>query len=247
MTDLDIVILAAGKGTRMGGDKAKVLTSLAGKPMISHLIQSVEKAYGVKPVIVVGFQADTVKEACGPEYRYALQAAQRGTGHAVREALAHVHPDAKQVIVLYGDHPLVSADMIRSLHTAHVAKKSPITLATAQVEDFNEWRKTFYEFGRIIRDTKGDIVKITEKKDANETELAVTEINPAYFCFDAEWLRHHIHNLDTKNAQGEYYLTDLISIAQKEGYVLNSISIPPHEALGANTPEQLNFLLNFVK
>jgi bifunctional UDP-N-acetylglucosamine pyrophosphorylase/glucosamine-1-phosphate N-acetyltransferase len=247
MTDLDIIILAAGKGTRMGGDKAKVLTPLAGKPMISHLIQSVEKAYGVKPVIVVGFQADTVKEACGPDYRYAHQEVQRGTGHAVREALVHVRPDAQQVIVLYGDHPLVSADMIQSLHTAHVSKKSPITLATAQVGDFNEWRKTFYEFGRIIRDLKGDIVKITEKKDANEIELAVTEINPAYFCFDAEWLRHHINTLDTKNAQGEYYLTDLISIAQKEGHILNSISIPPHEALGANTPEQLNFLLNFVK
>jgi bifunctional UDP-N-acetylglucosamine pyrophosphorylase/glucosamine-1-phosphate N-acetyltransferase len=248
MTDLEIIILAAGKGTRMGGEKPKVLTDILGRPMLSYVLDAVGKAHDREPLIVIGFQAEKVKEVIGPHKRYVLQAEQRGTGHAVKEALAYLTPGTKHVIVVNGDQPLVSAETISSLYKTHVDKNKsgPLTMSTMKLSDFNDWRSAFYDFGRIVRDRKGTIKKIVERTDTSPAEKLITEVNPAYYCFDADWLCDRIKKINTENPQGEYYLPDLIQIAQDEGTVLNSIEIPAHQALGVNTPEQLKTVLKFL-
>jgi bifunctional UDP-N-acetylglucosamine pyrophosphorylase / glucosamine-1-phosphate N-acetyltransferase len=256
MNDLDIIILAGGKGTRMGGDNPKVLTEVAGRPMLSYIFDTVRTVHPHPPVVVVGYQAEKVMNTFAKDLRYALQKEQRGTGHAVQVALEHVRPDAKYIFVMYGDHPLVKPDTVRAIYEKHIEQKklwsptrseaSPITMATVRLQDFEDWRKQFHDFGRIIRDTLGSIVKIVEKKDASEAEKAITEVNPSYLCFDAKWLSERIKDLGCTNAQGEYYLTDLIGIAQQEGHFLNSLEIPPEEALGVNTPEQLQVVLGLL-
>ncbi len=248
---LEIIILAAGKGTRMGGENPKVLTSINGRPMLSYLLDAVGDVHrqlstNAKPLIVVGFQAEKVKEAMGEHHRYAHQTVQLGTGHAVKEALASIPSDAKNIIILNGDHPLVNSDTIHSLYRAHVSQSQPITICTICVPDFLDWRMTFNDFGRIIRNENGDILKIVEKNDASDPEKTVREVNAAYYCFDAAWLRDRIHQVTATKPKGEYYLTDLIGIAQREGAVLNSIEIPAHHGLGVNSPEQVKIVERFL-
>lgn len=246
MDDLEIIILAGGKGTRMGGDMPKVLTNVGGRPLVSYLLDAVAKVHTHEPIIVVGYQSEKVMEVLGSTRRYAVQKEQKGTGHAVRVALGHIRPEAKHVIVLYGDQPLINSDTIQAIYRQHKVNSSPLTLATVSVPDFGEWRGAFFDFGRIIRDASGSIIKITEKKDATDVEKKISEVNPSYFCFDANWLREKIGQITTNNAQGEYYLTDLVSLAQLDGYKLNSQEISAHEALGVNTKEQLDAVLKFL-
>lgn len=248
MNDLEIIILAAGKGTRMGDTLPKVLTEIKGKPMLSYLLSSVEKAHSKKPIIVLGYKAEEVKEKIGPDNRYIIQGQQLGTGHAVREALIHILPNTKYVMVLYGDHPLVNAETIRNLYTAHIKQKtSPLTLGTIVVTDYLDWRKPFYDFGRILRDPEGKIIRNIEKKDASPVELTIKEVSPSYFCYNLDWLKENIQKIGNKNTQGEYYLPDLVGMARDQGFTLNSCPIPTHEALGVNTPEQLALVLQFIK
>jgi UDP-N-acetylglucosamine diphosphorylase/glucosamine-1-phosphate N-acetyltransferase len=247
MTDLEIIILAAGKGTRMSADKPKVLTEIKGKPMLSYLLKALEEI-NKKPIIVLGYKADEVKTKIGPEYNYVIQEQQLGTGHAVHQAIPNISSLAKHVIVLYGDHPLINKGTVTSLYESH--KKhgcSPITLGTVIIPDYSDWRKPFYDFGRVIRDSDGKILKITERKDSTLSELEIKEVSPSYFCFNTDWLIKNIRDIGTKNAQGEYYLTDLIGMAKDQGFELNSITINTHEALGVNTPEQLEFVSRFIK
>ena len=241
--------MAAGKGTRMGGDKPKVLVDVLGRPMLSYALAAIAEVQDKEPIIVVGYQAEKVKQAFGPTRRYAYQEKQLGTGHAVKTALAELAPNARHVIVLNGDHPLVDSTTIHALHTAHVAKAGtqPITMCTIHLPDFADWRAPFFDFGRIVRDEQGFIKKIVEKPDATDAERTITEVNPSYFCFDAAWLRDRIGQITANNPKGEYYLTDLIQIAQREGAVLNSVEIPAHQALGVNTPDQLASALQFFK
>lgn len=248
MQDLEIIILAGGKGTRMGHEKPKVLTEIKGRPMLSYLLDTVKKIHDKKPLIVVGYKAEEVKKAIDEEGRYVLQDRQLGTGHAVATALPHLSDKAKDVMVLYGDHPLVDSEAIFQIYNSHKSRNnSPITLGTVTVEDYLDWRQPFYDFGRIIRNKENKIVKITEKKDAESHELEIKEVNPSYFCFDSKWLKDNIKKLNSKNAQGEYYLTDLIGLAQSQGFELNSCIIPTFKALGVNTPEQLALVTQFIK
>lgn len=244
MTDhkTQIIVLAAGKGKRMNSELPKVLVPLKGKPLVKHLLEAIEQS-GVcaKPVLVVGQKKEMVIAELGDTCNYAVQDEQLGTGHAVNCAREKAI-DADQIIVLYGDHPYVSPTTIVNLTNSNQQAGSMITIATAIVPDFADWRAGFFDFGRIVRDDTGAIVKIVEKKDSTESELQIKEINPAYFCFNAKWLWEHLPILKNNNAQGEYYLTDLIALAQNQNHPINSISIEPHEALGVNTAEQLERL-----
>jgi len=236
-----IVILAAGKGTRMrNGDLPKVLTPFRGRPIIRHLLDAVETS-GVdpRPVIVVGYGADKVRNALGDDYEYVVQAEQLGTGHAVICAESALKDDAQNIIVLYGDHPFVRADTISSLLALHRQNACPISMLTVRLDDFEEWRAPFADFGRIIRDSTGSITGIAEAKDATPAERAIHEVNPAFFCFDAAWLWAHVRLITTGNAKGEYYLTDLVSLAIREGACIASAPIAPQESIGINTPEHL--------
>jgi len=239
---VQFIVLAGGKGTRMGSDLPKVLVPLLGKPMISHLLDAVVKSgLSVDPVIVTGHRADLVQETLGDKYIYANQKEQKGTAHAVLSAKAMV-VETDAVIVLYGDHPNVSAEMIHHLWENHQSSDRVMTMGTARVTDFQDWRSIFHDFGRVVRSADGKVQKIVEKKDANPDELNICEVSPSYFCFSSSWLWEALDMVGNNNAKGEYYLTDLVGLAIEQKLEVNTFPLIPEEALGANTPEHLKLL-----
>ena len=242
VNDIQLIVLAAGKGTRMNSDLPKVLTPLDGTPLVAHLLAHVGTVgFTHKPVIIVGYKAELVQQALGPKYRYVIQSEQRGTGHAVKCAQPLLLGRADDVMVLYGDHPLIDAETIRTIGSAHLAGNKPLTMATVSVDDFLDWRNGFLHWGRIIRDDAGAIIRNVEFKDASETERAVTEVNPSFFCFKAQWLWGNLEKLTDHNHQKEYYLPDLIQMARESGGITD-VAISPRTALGANTKEELAVL-----
>lgn len=233
------VILAAGKGTRMGSDKPKVLLTIGGKPILQHLIESIS-ASGIDGVPVVVVNPDSgpgVCEAFGEACHYAIQEEPLGTGHAVMSAKDAVG-ESDAVIVLYGDHPFVSQDALRRLVGIHSASSPAVTIMTTTVPSFDGWYSAFVHWGRILRDAGGHIFGIREYKDAMESERAIREVNPAMFCFDAKWLWKNISQVKNANAKGEYYLTDLIELAVSQGNEIKGSEILPEESIGVNTPEE---------
>ncbi len=236
---IEVIILAAGKGTRMKDTLPKALVKVKERPMISYGMETVQKAGLGKPIIVVGENEPLLREALGDDHRYVRQEQQLGTGHAVKSALGALKPDTKDIIVLYCDHPLVTERTLNTLLTVHRNKNSALTMAVAKVSDFNEWRNALHSFGRIIRNEKGEIAAIIEKKDATPEQLSVTEVNPAYFCFSRAWLEKAINEINNENVQKEYYLTDLVKQAFKENKQIADVVISAEEALGANTKEEI--------
>ena len=243
----DIVILAAGHGKRMQSDKPKVLTLLHGKPLIKHLLENVCSS-GVceQPVIVVGKGREHVIAELGDGYRYAVQTEQLGTGHAVLSAEEILKNREGNVMVLYGDMPHLHSETIKKIADTQKNSNGVMTMATVSLGDFDDWKKGFFDFSRVIRDENGKIVRTVEKKDASEEELKISEVNPCYLCIKNEWLWDHLRQLKNANAQGEYYLTDLIGMAVRENAGIASVSIDPKEALGVNTKENLAVLESLV-
>lgn len=235
-----VVILAAGQGKRMGAEVPKVLVPINGKPMIDYLLSAVASSgLEQKPVVVVGYGADLVMRHLDKQCEFAIQNEQLGTAHALQCALPLIG-DSGRVLVLYGDHALVSAATIKKLIDHCAVSFSPVVLMTVWAKDFSDWRKAFYDFGRIIRDENGQVKKIVEKRDASEAELAVTEVNPGYYCFDIAWVKQNIEKIKNQNAQSEYYLTDLIALAINQGDKVEAVTVDdPREGLGVNTKEQL--------
>jgi bifunctional UDP-N-acetylglucosamine pyrophosphorylase / glucosamine-1-phosphate N-acetyltransferase len=245
---IKIIILAAGNGKRMQSELPKVLVPLHNKPLIFHILDSIKKT-GLqnKPVIVVGQKRALVMKAVGDDYTYVIQEEQLGTGHAVLATKKILENKASHIVVLYGDHPFISPKTIKNLITKHLKNKAKITMATVKLDDFDDWRNVFYtNFSRIIRNENNEIIKDIQFKDANEQEKKVTEVNPCYFCFEANWLWEKLQTLNTDNAQKEYYLTDLVRIAMKEKAKMESIQIEPHEALGVNSKNELEVLEKLV-
>lgn len=245
--NIKIVILAGGKGTRMKHDFPKVLTPLKGKPMIRHLLERVEKS-GVceRPCIVVGYGKELVMEELGDKYDYAVQSEQLGTGHAVLCAESIIQ-NSENVLVLYGDNPYMSPETMQKLVSEHQKYNNTITMATVMLPDFSEWREFFYKnFSRIVRDNNGKIIKSVEFRDATEEEKKILEVNPCYFCFNTKWLFEKLKTLKNDNNQKEYYLTDLVKIAEDENVPLESINIDPSEALAVNSREELEILEKFA-
>lgn len=235
-----IIILAAGKGKRMGGDLPKVLRTVKNRPIISCLVDSVKKSGLVKkPMVVVCNEHNLVQETLGESCDYVVQSQQLGTGHAVASARSHFENQTKKIIVLYGDMPLIAPETVAKLATFKEADLSVLTLFTTEVKDFEDWRKSFYNFGRIIRNAAGEVIAIREKKDCSPQEIEIKEVNPGLYIFDARWLCRNLGKLDNKNAQGEYYLTDLVKLAMEQGHKINSIKIDAKECVGINTPEEL--------
>lgn len=238
----EVIILAAGKGTRMKDVLPKALIKVKDKPMVLYSIETVRKAGFGEPIVVVGENEQILRMTLGDAYRYARQTQSLGTGHAVKSALSSLHPETKQVIVLYCDHPLVTAKTLNNLFSTHIEKGSVLTMAVAKANDFNDWRNALHSFGRIIRNEKGEIVGIVEKKDATPEQLLITEVNPAYFCFDRAWLEEALNKITDDNAQKEYYLTDLVKHAFNENKKIADVVISAEEALGANTKEEISII-----
>jgi bifunctional UDP-N-acetylglucosamine pyrophosphorylase/glucosamine-1-phosphate N-acetyltransferase len=228
---LSIVILAAGQGKRMKSDLPKVLQPLAGRPLLSHVLQAAKvlEADGIR--IVYGHGGDQVRTALASEpVEWALQAEQLGTGHAVAQAMPPI-PDDHTVLILYGDVPLVKSETLKKL-IAQAGERS-IGLLTVLLND-----PTGY--GRVVRDGAGNVVRIVEQKDANTKERAINEVNTGLMAIPAGALRRWLSALRNDNAQGEYYLTDVIVMAVREGFKINAVLAPTEtEVLGVNDKVQL--------
>lgn len=227
------IILAAGKGTRMDSDLPKVVHQVGGRPMVAHVLDAVEGAGIGSNIVVVGHLADTVKDVVSHEVQYALQGEQKGTGHAVLMAEDLIDNMEAEVVVLCGDAPLITAETISKLIAYHSQSHADVTVLTALVD-------TPFGYGRIIRDGDGHLDRIVEEKDATELEKKVTEINTGTYVFYAKKLFAALHHVGRDNAQGEYYLTDVLGIIKRDGGKIRAMSVQnASEVLGVNTKEQL--------
>ena len=229
---LSIVILAAGQGKRMKSDLPKVLQPLAGKPLLRHVIDTACTLQPVSLHVVYGHGGDVVRGALAdaPVSSWCLQAEQLGTGHAVQQALPALH-DGELALILYGDVPLVSADTLRSL--VALAGPKTMSLLTVMLED-----PTGY--GRIVRDARGKVRRIVEQKDATARERKIREGNTGVMAVPVKWLRRWLGKLKNSNAQGEYYLTDIIAMAVRDKVAIAPLVSPTMaEVLGINDKLQL--------
>lgn len=240
---IHIAILAAGKGTRMKSELPKVLNPVKGVPIIERLLNTVTKI-DPKPTLIVGHKADEVIAATHNKYNYVEQQQQLGTGHAVQTVCrALKDKPIKTLIVLPGDHPLVSEETIRKLIENHSRSDAALSLGTAKIADNDPRLMIFNNYGRIIRNGDGHVDRIVEYKDATEAERAVHEFNVSYYAFDFKWLCEHIEQLENNNASKEFYLTDMVHMAIKQGRHVDSYAITNVvECLGINSPEQLKMV-----
>ncbi len=224
----EAVILAAGLGTRMKSARPKVLHTLGGKPLLGWVIEAVTESLGRAPWIVVGPKADEVRAAVGEGGRFVVQEERLGTGHAVLQAAGEFGEGVERILVASADMPLISADTMRRLRETQENHDGPFTLLTVESE-------TARGFGRVVRDTEGNILEIVEAAHASPDQLAIRELNVGAYCFDAEWLWAHLPELPL-SPKGEYYLTDLVAAAAAEGRSAAAVSVEdPIEAIGINT------------
>ncbi len=231
------IILAAGKGTRMNAPYPKVLAPLRGKPLVHWALEQVQRSGVSDVVVVVGYQAEAVREALRDEWKqikFAVQDEQLGTGHAARIGLVQAPQDAKTILVTYGDHPFISAKTYASLIEKQQADKAAVAFTSFFVEE-----PSLYGYGRVKRDQKGAIVKIVEQKVATPQELLITECNAGAVAYDAQWLRANLDKLK-KSPVGEYYLTDLAELAASQRQKVETITVQDtREMHGINTLEHL--------
>lgn len=237
MNDTQIVILAAGKGSRMNHPELpKPLVPLRGKPLLGYLLDKLTE-FKDKIVIVVGYKKEKVTDFAGPEYSYAEQLDQKGTAHAVLAALDKL--TAKNVVVLLGDMPFIKKESIERLIEKHVRENSKVTMFTVSIPNFEGTWSAYQGFGRVIRDSQGELIGVKEASDVDDLEREITELNPSTYVFDLEFLRENISKINNDNAKGEYYLTGIVELCTKAGIEIHSVELPPEEAFGANTPEEL--------
>jgi bifunctional UDP-N-acetylglucosamine pyrophosphorylase/glucosamine-1-phosphate N-acetyltransferase len=226
------VILAAGKGTRMGSDLAKVLHPLAGRPLVAHVIDACTAAGITDLVCVVGWQREAVEAVVKPlGARCALQDRQLGTGHAVLCAEAASQGD--DVIVLCGDAPLVDGALLRQVLATHHRTKAACTAVAARMADPGT-------YGRMVTGSDGRLARIVEFKDANPAERAINLINSGLYCFRRSELFARLRSVKPTNAQGEYYLTDVIGLLVRDSLPVELVVCDdPASVLGVNTPADL--------
>ncbi|PIR46803.1 MAG: hypothetical protein COV07_02370 [Candidatus Vogelbacteria bacterium CG10_big_fil_rev_8_21_14_0_10_45_14] len=241
------IILAGGKGTRMKSELPKVMHSVNGEPMIGHVVRAVSEAGFTKsPVVVVCHGEQLVRDYLGDGVRYVRQSEPLGTGHAVLATRELVKNQGEPLVVLCGDMPLVREATLRAIVSAREAHDSAISMGVIKVPDFEDWRKSFYSFGRVMYDKDGNVQKITELKDASDEERKMTNLNPSFYCFKPAFLWEHIAKIEANNAQGEILLTDIIKIARDNGEKIVSVPVPPEEALGVNTKEDILIVEKFL-
>ncbi|HEY6041072.1 MAG TPA: bifunctional UDP-N-acetylglucosamine diphosphorylase/glucosamine-1-phosphate N-acetyltransferase GlmU [Anaerolineae bacterium] len=230
---LAIIILAAGQGTRLASELAKVLHPVAGRPMIEYAVMTASEISPVKPIVVVGHQAERVRALIGDRAHYVEQRELRGTGHAVMQARELAQGRADTVMVTYGDMPLMKADTLRALRAKHEQAGACMTMLTVHADDS-------MQFGRIVRDSTGKVLKIVEESEATDDELKIRELNCGFYCFAESWLWDHLARLTPSPTKQEYFLTDLVEMAVKENAPLATVTLSdPTEARGINTRVQL--------
>lgn len=236
MPDAVAVILAAGQSKRMKSDTPKVLHHACGRPIIEHVLDAARKAGVTRIVVVVGHMSETVRAAL--EHRsdldFALQAEQKGTGHAVKMCREQLSDHEGPVVILAGDTPLIRSKSIKALLDTQERERAACVVGTA-VTEANEG------LGRIVRDDAGEFVRIVEQEDASPEEQRITEINTGCFAFDSRALFAALDDVRADNTQQEEYLTDCAEILRKVGKrVVALCAFDINEAMGVNTPEQLD-------
>jgi bifunctional UDP-N-acetylglucosamine pyrophosphorylase / glucosamine-1-phosphate N-acetyltransferase len=230
------IIMAAGKGTRMGGERPKVVYETADRPMVWWVVEACRQAGVSRCIVVIGYEGQQVKTALAgrSDVEFVEQKEQLGTGHAAKMAEPLFTPGKPvDVFVLAGDGPLIRAETLRKLLDIHRTKRAAATLATALLDN-----PTGY--GRVIRARDGSFDQIVEQKDASPDQLAVKEVNPSYYCFRSEELFASLAKVKNTNKQKEYYLTDVPGLLKAEGKTVAVVdAVPPEDVLSINTPEQL--------
>ncbi len=225
------LVLAAGAGTRMKSSAPKVLHDLAGLPLLHWVLDSIASIAFDETVVVVGHGAAEVEKFLPEGVVTRLQEQQLGTGHAVRVGLAGMEFGGCSILVLPGDMPLLTGSTIGRLLETHQKGEAAATVLTADIEGS--------DFGRILRNEEGDLVRIVEVRDANREEVAVTEVNGGVYVFDGELLAGTLDGLTTENVQGEYYLTDVIGLLAGAGHTVETVAADPIELTGVNSHQQL--------
>ena len=253
MNELEVIILAAGKGKRMNqhahktagmevdSDLPKPLFTVGGKTSLQRMLKNITWATN-DPIIVVGYNKEKIMEKLGPGFTYVVQGEQQGTGHAV-QTVKNTLKDrlfAEDTIVLLADHPFVSEQTLRNLWSTHKEKSAVLTITTLVVPDFGGDHELFSHYGRIRRDENNHIYGIVEEKDASEEEKKIKEVNISFYCFNTKWLWQNIGALKNENKAKEFYLTDMVQIAASKKIPIHSYALPDiREGIGFNTQEQL--------
>ncbi|WP_186575706.1 bifunctional UDP-N-acetylglucosamine diphosphorylase/glucosamine-1-phosphate N-acetyltransferase GlmU [Aquibacillus kalidii] len=228
MTNRYAVVLAAGKGTRMKSKLYKVLHPVMGRPMVQHVVDQLKKLQLENITTVVGFGAEMVQDQLGSDSKFVVQENQLGTGHAVMQAEEFLLNKTGTTIVVCGDTPLLTHETIEAMLNHHEMEEAKATILTVKAPD-----PTGY--GRVIRNTKGDVEKIVEHKDANQSELEVDEINSGTYCFDNKLLFETLKKVSNNNSQGEYYLPDVIEILKQANEKVSAYQSPNfEETIGVN-------------
>jgi bifunctional UDP-N-acetylglucosamine pyrophosphorylase/glucosamine-1-phosphate N-acetyltransferase len=222
------VLLAAGQGTRMKSALPKVLHPLLGRPLIFYGLETLQAATGNKPVVVIGHAAQAIRQAVGDLAEFALQEPQLGTGHAVQQAQALLQGKTSQVLVITADMPLLTAKTLQRMILAQEKNTGPITMLTLIAEDP-------HGFGRIVRAADGRVAAIVEDAQATPEQKTIHELNASAYCFNADWLWEALPRIPL-SPKGEYYLTDVVDIAVRDGLVVQALVMDdPREAIGINT------------
>lgn len=228
--EIAVVILAAGEGTRMHSDLNKVLHEIGGRPMLGYPLAAAEALDPQRLVVVIGCDAEQVEERFRGRAHFVVQSERRGTGHAVQQALPALSGFSGEVLILYGDTPLLRAETIRRMRALKAERRADLVLLTARLA----------LPGRLVRDASGRAARIVEVTDASPEELAIEEGNTGVYLLDSELLAKTLGQLDDRNEQGELYLTDIVSLAVGQGMAVEALLLDDaEEALGVNSRGEL--------
>ena len=223
------ILLAAGQGTRMKSSLPKVLHPVVGRPMIWHALQAIQLATTEKPVVVVGHGADAVTTYLGDSAQTVLQEPQLGTGHAVMQAESLLKGQTDLVVVCYADMPLLRGETLQKLVETQMQNTGPLSMLTVVADDPRG-------FGRIIRKADGTVAAIVEEYVATPEQQQIKELNVGGYCFDANWLWDALHRIPKNPKKGEYYLTDIVELASKDGLAVQATVMDDlEETIGVNT------------
>ncbi len=230
--DVEAIILAGGRGRRLGNKLPKVLYRLCGKSLIGWILDDLEKIGIVKPTIVIGTGNLLVKKTFQDRAEFALQPIPLGTGHAVLCAMKNLGENPPNVLVMMGDSPLFRIGTIRKLIIKHQREDPAISFTTTKLDNP-------FGCGRILRGSSGEILDIIEEKEADSEQKLIDEVNAGLYCFEKQWLKANIKKL-SKRSSGEHYLTDIIKLARKQGKKVIALEIDDSsEMKGVNNPEDL--------
>jgi UDP-N-acetylglucosamine diphosphorylase/glucosamine-1-phosphate N-acetyltransferase len=229
-----VIVLAAGKGTRMKSDIAKVLHPLGGAPLLTWPLQAARAAGSSRIVVVIGHQAERIRALFQePDLIFVEQKELLGTGHAVLQARGAFEGRNEEVVILCGDVPLIKPETILALSEKRKSDRAVVTVLTTMIAEPKG-------YGRVIKTGDGHVERIVEEKDATPEEKRIQEINTGIYCVESPFLFDAVASLGDNNAQHEYYLTDIIEIAYKKGLKATAMTVfDPAEVAGINTPEDL--------